>query len=131
MKKAANKVSKVNFRTKVLQLTKENLIKRSSITKKDLFHEILLNSTGMDRQEIVFELAMKVLKNDGFNIDSEDYSQEDLDKFNKVYKTCKNSVDTIVSKSNNGATYWMDKRFSEFELIRENHLFRIQKKAVK
>lgn len=120
---------KVDFRTRVLELTKENLVKRSSITKKDLFHEILLDNKGMDRQSIVFELTMKVLKNDGFDIDTDNYSQEDIDKFNKVYKTCKNSVDTIVSKSNNGATYWMDKRFSEFELIREKHLFRIEKKS--
>lgn len=119
-----------DFRSQMLNLTKATLQSKSrGLSKKQIFHDLLFENKKLSRQEIVFEISMKVVESK-FSVESLDSeNQEQIDYFKTTYKTVKNSVDTIVSNSNNSATYANDKNYSEFELKKENDKYFIVKKT--
>ena len=115
------------FEQFALEVTKKNVVKKTSgINKKALFHEILLEKS-MTKQQVVDKMTLRVFTEES-GIESPDVTNsEHVEKFLKIRKTCNNSFDSISCKGQNGATYWKDERYSDYELVKDGINYRINK----
>lgn len=117
--------NKKNFKELAIELIKDK--KSKGISKKSILHDLLLNKK-MTRKEIELEMTFKVMESEGFDIEKKNPSNEDMEKFSKVYKTCVNTTYTLLSMNGKKVTYSGDSKYKDFELKNDNGKFWIEKK---
>jgi len=111
-----------------LNVTKKNVTRKASgLNKKAIFHEFLLNNQKT-KDEVVNHMTKLVFASESkIDLDKlDENNKQHVEAFLKVRTTCNNSFDSISCRGNNGATYWKDERYSDFELTKVGNKYQIK-----
>ena len=121
-----------NLEQMALEATKKNLTtKKSKLSICDHFYQMLyVDGQKLDRDKIMAKITMyRVGEQHGVKTTEKMLSESiESGEFKKLLATVKNGVDQAVCNGKTSANFVSNKRYADYELIKEGNQFSIIKK---
>jgi len=113
------------LREQIKSRTRKNIKRSTRKNTCDMIHELLYNKEPMERDELVGEILYLRLKDkypDLKNIEDLKDSDKIIDS---LEVTSKNGLDTALAKGKGSSSYYSNKKYQDYQLIKDGSLISI------
>jgi hypothetical protein len=103
--------------------------KKSSTSIVDIMFKLLKDGQKIDRQELIGLISLERAKEEYPDLDSTKLAELiENGEFKKINTTCKNGLDTAVCKGKGQSSFWSNRDYQDYELIKDGRTLSIIKK---